>query len=48
MIIDDENDNFCGKAYIGPRRNAMFSVIRWDCAAAVYSFGHELSHTMVR
>ena len=34
----------CGIGYIGPQKNAMFSVAAWNCATGYYSFGHEIAH----
>jgi hypothetical protein len=38
----------CGRAYIGPSINNMFSVTDYyDCATGYFSFGHELGHNWV-
>ena len=42
MIIDDPQ--YCGMAWLGPRKDLMFSVTAWNCATGYYSFAHELGH----
>jgi hypothetical protein len=39
--------SFCGRAFLGPRKDLMFSVIDYDCATGYYTFGHELGHNWV-
>jgi hypothetical protein len=45
LMIDDSQ--FCGIAWLGPRKERMFSVSSWKCATGYYSFGHEIAHNMV-
>lgn len=42
LIIDDSQ--YCGLAWVGPRKQNMFSVTDWGCATGYYSFGHEIGH----
>ncbi|GFH53416.1 hypothetical protein CTEN210_09892 [Chaetoceros tenuissimus] len=44
LIIDDPQ--YCGIAYLGPRKDLMYSVTGWNCATGYYSFGHEIGHNM--
>lgn len=44
LIIDDPQ--YCGIAYLGPSKSAMFSVTAWNCATGYYSFGHEIGHNL--
>ena len=46
LIIDDSQ--YCGIAWVGPRKQNMFSVTDWGCATGYYSFGHEIGHNQVR
>jgi len=42
LLIDPDQN--CGRGYIGPGVNLMFSVTAWDCATGYYSYGHEIGH----
>jgi len=44
MLIDAPGT--CGRAWIGPRKDRMFSVTSHNCATGNYSFGHEIAHNM--
>jgi hypothetical protein len=34
----------CGIAFIGPKADSMYSVVREDCASSYLSFAHEIGH----
>jgi len=36
----------CGRAYVGPNINYMYSVTGYNCATGNYSFGHEIGHNL--
>ena len=38
----------CGVGYVGPNKNRMFSISRYTCAVANFSFGHELGKSAVK
>ena len=46
-LIVGDNYPYCGQAYVGPRKESMFSVTKYSCATGYYSFGHEIGHNMV-
>jgi hypothetical protein len=45
MIIHEPTS--CGLAWLGPRKDLMFSVSHWSCATGYFSFGHEIGHNLV-
>lgn len=37
---------FCGKGFLGPKRDRMFTVVSYTCLTGYYSFLHEIGHNM--
>ncbi len=45
-LISGSNFSDCGIGYIGPFKDLMYSITRYDCATGYFSFAHEVGHNL--